>query len=131
MVYIQEHAMGEEGKIETDPEVRRKRFMRVVGSLPWLKTVEKQRFRAKVFKSGNSLALRLPAGLNLAAGMEMDLTVEDGVFFSFEPVDLPKRKFNIEKVAGSATSLKPVRDEDRAFEERALDWGQGGPDTSS
>ena len=52
------------------------------------------------------------------------------MFFSFELVDLPKRKFNIDKVAGSATSLKPVRDEDRAFEERALDWcpheGQAG-----
>ena len=122
--------MGRESKIEAEPGGRRERLMRLAGSIPWLKAVEKQRFRAKVFKSGNSLALRLPAGLNLTPGMEMDLTVEDGVFFSFELVDLPKRKFNIDKVAGSATSLKPVRDEDRAFEERALDWcpheGQAG-----
>ena len=42
-----------------------------------MKPREKKHYRAKVFRSGNSLALRLPAGLTLSAGMEMDLTVED------------------------------------------------------
>jgi antitoxin VapB len=121
-MYIQEANMGEHDRNLTDPEVRQVKLEQVYGSMPWLKVPEKQMFRAKVFKSGNSLALRLPAGLNLAAGMEMDLTVEDGVFFSFEPVNPPKRKFNIAKVAGSATSLQPIRDEDRAFEERRLEW---------
>ena len=76
----------------------------------------KQHYRAKVFKSGNSLAVRLPAGTELAAGMEMDLTVEDGRNLSFRPVDAPKRKFNIAKVAGSATNLQMVAD--RSFVER-------------
>ncbi len=96
---------------------------RIWGSAPWMKPVEKQYFRAKVFKSGNSLAVRIPAGTKLSAGTEMDLTIEDGVFLSFEPVKLPKRKFNIAKVAGSATSLKLIPDEDRVFVERPLAWG--------
>ena len=72
---------------------------------PWLHLPEKKRYRARVFKSGNSLAVRIPAGTELAAGMEMDLVVEDGVFLSLEPVKHPKRKFNIAKVAGSAQNL--------------------------
>ncbi|WP_374943993.1 hypothetical protein [Sphingomonas sp.] len=93
---------------------------RVYGSIPWLKPIETQRYRAKVFKSGNSLAVRIPAGTKLVAGMEMDLTVEDGQFLSLGPVEQPKRKFNVAKVAGSAMNLEPIKDEDRLFEERPL-----------
>ncbi|OYW44621.1 MAG: hypothetical protein B7Z08_11440 [Sphingomonadales bacterium 32-68-7] len=88
-------------------------------------------YRAKVFKSGNSLALRLPAGLQLTPGMEMELTVEDGVFYSFEPADLPKRKFDIAKVCGSANDLAFIEPDDRLFEERPLLWetlGKSGED---
>lgn len=91
---------------------------RIWGSIPWMKVAEKTRHRAKVFKSGNSLAVRLPAGTALVAGMEMDLTIEDGRILSLEPIDSPKRKFDIKKVAGSAPGLLPLRDEDRVFEER-------------
>lgn len=93
---------------------------RVFGSMPWLKANEKQRLRAKVFRSGNSLAVRIPAGTKLVAGMEMDLTIENGEFLTLEPVTQVKPKFNIAKVAGSARSLQPIRDEDRWFEERPL-----------
>lgn len=100
----------------------RKKFAlgRIFGSAPWMKAIDKQHHRTKVFKSGNSLAVRIPAGTKLVAGMEMDLVVEDGQFLSYEPVEQPKRMFNIAKVAGSATSLKPIRPEDRVFEERPL-----------
>ena len=102
-------------------EERRKFALgRVFGSAPWLKTIDKQRYRSKIFKSGNSLAVRIPAGTKLAAGMEMELMVEDGQFLSYEPIEQPKRMFNIAKVAGSATSLKPIRHEDREFEDRPL-----------
>ena len=60
--------------------------------------------------------------MKLAAGMEMDLTVENDVFFSFEPLDPPKRRFNIAKVAGSATDLEFLSEEDRAFAQRPLRW---------
>jgi len=98
------------------------RLDRVFGSMPWLKPKEVKSFRAKVFKSGNSLALRLPAGLGLAAGMEMNLRVENDEHFTFEPVERPKRKFNVDKVWGSATDLKLIAREDRQFEERPLLW---------
>jgi antitoxin VapB len=93
-------------------------FSRFAGSVPWLKVVEKQHHKTKIFKSGNSLAVRIPAGTKLAAGMEMELVVEDGQFLAYEPVDLPKRKFNIAKVAGSAKGLGYVERADRSFEPR-------------
>jgi antitoxin VapB len=118
--------MGKEAKIDAERERWRKGMERIFGRAPWLKPREKAHYRAKVFRSGNSLALRLPAGLELTPGMEMDLTVEDGVFFSFEPIDLPKKKFNIAKVCGSATSLEFIKPEDRVFEERPLLWEKLG-----
>lgn len=100
-------------KLGDNPE-----FMRLIGSAPWLKVREKQQFRTKVFQSGNSIAVRIPAGTKLEAGMEMDLTVEDGEYLSLEPVERPKRKFNIAKVAGSARGLKYVEPETRHFVDR-------------
>jgi antitoxin VapB len=93
-------------------------FMRLIGSAPWLKARERQQFRTKVFQSGNSLAVRVPTGTKLEAGMEMELTVEDGVFLSLEPVERPKRKFDIAKVAGSARGLNYVDPGSRSFEPR-------------
>jgi antitoxin VapB len=93
-------------------------FVRVLGSMPRLKVRETQQFRTKVFQSGNSIAVRIPAGTRLEVGMEMDLTIEDGQFLSYDPVDAPKRKFDIAKVAGSAKGLKYVANEDRSFEPR-------------
>ncbi|HEX8622583.1 MAG TPA: hypothetical protein VF718_11495 [Allosphingosinicella sp.] len=106
----------------------RKRVGRLFGSMPWLKPKDVKSFKAKVFKSGNSLALRLPAGLGLTAGMEMDLRVEDGEHFSFEPVERQKRKFNVEKVWGSATGLELIKPEDRLFSERRLLWDERSND---
>lgn len=78
-------------------------------------------YRAKVFKSGNSLALRLPKGLGMKEGATMVLR-EERAGFRVEPTEQPKRKFNIAKVAGSATNLKLIDDDARLFEERPLDW---------
>ncbi|MEO7177544.1 MAG: AbrB/MazE/SpoVT family DNA-binding domain-containing protein [Allosphingosinicella sp.] len=108
------------GGVKEEQEEYRRKIGRPYASMPWLKAKEVKTFRAKVFKSGNSLALRLPAGLGLTPGMEMDLRVEDGVHFSFEPVDRPKRKFNVEKVWGSATGLELIKPEDRVFADRSL-----------
>jgi antitoxin VapB len=94
------------------------RFMRVLGSMPWLKVQEKQHVRTKVFQSGNSIAVRIPAGTRLEVGMEMDLTIEDGQFLSYDPVDAPKRKFDIAKVAGSAKGLNYIASDDRSFDPR-------------
>lgn len=53
----------------------------------------------------------------------MDLTIEDDQILALAPIDAPKRKFNIDKVWGSAINLKPIEGNDRWFEERELDWG--------
>jgi len=110
------------GRVKEEQEEYRKRIDRLFGSMPWLKPKDVRTFKAKVFKSGNSLALRLPAGLGLTAGMEMELRVENGEHFSFEPVARQKRKFNVEKVWGSATGLELIKPEDRLFSDRPLLW---------
>jgi antitoxin VapB len=91
---------------------------RVFDRASWIKTSEKQRHKTKIFKSGNSLAVRIPAGTDLVAGMEMELVIDHGQFLSYEPVDKPKRKFNIAKVAGSGKGLKYIDRGDRSFEPR-------------
>jgi antitoxin VapB len=87
-----------------------------------------QEFRAKTFQSGNSVALRLPKGLGVKPGEEAKIIQDDNGDFVVKRVDRPRRKFNIAKVAGSAWSLQPIKQEDRLFEERPLAWN--GPKKS-
>lgn len=72
-------------------------------------------YRAKVFKSGNSLALRLPKGLGLKEGSTMVLREESGGYH-FEPEDAPKRTIDVSGFAGKAPGVRlaPRRD----FDER-------------
>ena len=100
----------------------RRQVRRLAGSVPWQKATERRRYRVKVFKSGNSMALRLPAELGLAAGTEMNLEVEDGEHFSFEPIDRPKRKLNVAKFWGTVPDLQPISPEDRVFEPSQRPW---------
>ena len=79
-------------------------------------------YRAKVFKSGNSLALRLPKALGLHDGDEMVLR-EEGGRFAFEPAQQAPRKIDLTGIYGSCPGLKPLTREEREFEERELDWG--------
>lgn len=72
-------------------------------------------YRAKVFKSGNSVALRLPKALGVKEGTEM-LVREEQSKFTFEPVEPPKKKLDISGFAGKAPWLKLAPRED--FEER-------------
>lgn len=72
-------------------------------------------YRAKVFKSGNSLALRLPKELGLTEGSTMVLR-EDRAGFHVEPEDAPRRKIDISGFAGKAPGIKLAPRED--FEER-------------
>lgn len=74
-------------------------------------------FRAKVFKSGNSLALRLPKALGIEEGTEMIVREERGEF-RFEPADKPKAKIDVSGFAGKAPWLKPLPRELREFDER-------------
>lgn len=72
-------------------------------------------YRAKVFKSGNSLALRLPKELGLQEGSTMVLREEQSGY-TFQPEDAPKAKLDISGFWGKAPWLKvPER---RDFDER-------------
>jgi len=81
-----------------------------------------EEYRAKVFKSGNSVALRLPKALGLKEGEEMRILREDRLGFKVEPVDAPKRKIDLTGIYGSCPGLKPLTPEDRVIEPRELDW---------
>jgi antitoxin VapB len=78
-------------------------------------------YRAKVFKSGNSVALRLPKALGLKAGEEMVVREERGRF-EFEPVEEKPDKIDLTGIYGSCPGLKPLSPEDRIMEPRELDW---------
>ena len=84
--------------------------------LPSLKSSLGKNKRAKVFKSGNSLALRLPAGLGLEAGMEMELQALPDGRYTFRLIDAPKERLDISAFWGKAPSLLPPPRLD--FEER-------------
>ncbi|TPG13825.1 AbrB/MazE/SpoVT family DNA-binding domain-containing protein [Sphingomonas koreensis] len=78
-------------------------------------------YRAKVFKSGNSVALRLPKALGLKDGEEMVLR-EEGGKFAFEPAEATPERIDLTGIWGSCPGLKPLTREEREFEERVLDW---------
>lgn len=80
-------------------------------------------FPAKSFKSGNSVAIRMPAALGVEPDKEWTVEERDGEYIIRER-NAPKRKFNIEKVRGCAigSGLQLIKDEDRVFKERPLLW---------
>lgn len=78
-------------------------------------------YKAKSFKSGNSVAIRMPAALGVQPDREWTITEQNGEYVVRE-IEAPRRKFNIDKVAGSATNLRPIKPEDRVFEDRPLRW---------
>jgi len=61
-------------------------------------------YRAKTFKSGNSVALRLPKGLGIDEGIEMKVREEQGHYI-VERVEQPKRKLDVDKFWGKAKGL--------------------------
>jgi antitoxin VapB len=70
-------------------------------------------YRAKVFKSGNSMALRLPKALGFEEGSEMVLReVQQG--YALEPAEKPKQKLDVDRFWGKAKGMihAPVPRED-------------------
>ena len=80
-----------------------------------------EEYTAKTFKSGNSVAMRLPKGLGIKEGVAMKVREERGRFI-VEPVEAPKRKIDVSKFWGKAagSGLQLIQPEDRAFEHRPL-----------
>lgn len=77
--------------------------------------------RAKTFKSGNSVALRLPKALGIREGIEMTVREEQGRYV-VEPIGAPKKNIDLTGIWGSIPDLKPLSSEERAMEPRELDW---------
>ena len=60
--------------------------------------------RAKTFKSGNSVALRLPKALGIKEGVEMKVREERGRYI-VEPVEAPRRKIDLTGIDGSVHGI--------------------------
>lgn len=76
-----------------------------------------EHYSAKSFKSGNSVAIRMPAALGVEPDREWIVSREDGDLV-IRAKDSGKRKFNVAKVAGSARNLRYIQPKSRAFEAR-------------
>lgn len=74
-------------------------------------------YKAKVFKSGNSLALRLPKELGLKEGSTMVLREEQSGYH-FEPEEAPRKKLDVDKFWGKAKGMIHVPQPREDFEPR-------------
>nr|WP_047170113.1 AbrB/MazE/SpoVT family DNA-binding domain-containing protein [Sphingomonas sp. Y57] len=74
--------------------------------------------RSRTFKSGNSVALRLPKALGIDAGTEMTVREERGRYI-IEPVETVLKKIDLSGIYGSIPGLKPIERLD--MEPRELD----------
>jgi antitoxin VapB len=63
----------------------------------------------KVFKSGNSAALRLPAGLQVQVGKTFELIATSSGFVAVDPADQAKRRKAMAALFGSAPDF-PLRE---------------------
>ncbi|MEO7240262.1 MAG: AbrB/MazE/SpoVT family DNA-binding domain-containing protein [Sphingomicrobium sp.] len=79
-----------------------------------------QEYRSKTFKSGNSVALRLPKGLGIVEGREMRVREEHGRYI-VEPVEAPSKKIDLSTVWGTGAGLKLLKLEDRVLDDRQVD----------
>ena len=75
----------------------------------------------KTFKSGNSVAVRLPKVLGIREGTEMRVHEEQGRYV-LEPVGSEPKTIDLTGIAGSIPRLKPLTREEREFEESRRDW---------
>ena len=76
--------------------------------------------RSKTFKSGNSVALRLPKTLGIKEGVEMTVREEQGRYV-VELVEAQK-KIDLTGIAGSCPGLRPLSQEEREFDHSPRVW---------
>jgi antitoxin VapB len=73
--------------------------------------------RTKIFKSGNSNAVRFPASFDVVPGMTVEVREEQGRWIVEAVPEAPK-KVDLTGIWGSIPGLKPIPSEDREFDER-------------
>lgn len=74
-------------------------------------------YTAKSFKSGNSVAIRIPAALGVEPDREWTITEADGEL-RIKAVPESRKTIDVSGFAGKAPWLKPIPPEMREFEER-------------
>ena len=74
-----------------------------------------QEYSAKSFRSGNSVAIRMPAALGIEPGADW-IVVEQADGLMLRRKDAPKRKIDVSGFAGKAPGIRLAPRED--FEER-------------
>ncbi|MEA3034326.1 MAG: antitoxin VapB [Sphingomonadales bacterium] len=77
--------------------------------------------KTKTFKSGNSVAVRLPKALGVGPGVEMTVREERGRYI-VEPVEQKPRKIDLTGIYGSGAGLRPLTDEEREIEPSRIDF---------
>lgn len=77
--------------------------------------------RTRTFKSGNSVALRLPKALGIEAGIEMQVREERGKYV-VEPVAAEGAKIDLTGIYGSAPGLGPIAREQDDYEDIPREW---------
>lgn len=77
-------------------------------------------YSAKSFKSGNSVAIRMPAALGITPDQEWTVIEEAGRLV-LNRKDMPKRKFDIDAIWGIAkgSGMRPFEPHERLFEDRS------------
>lgn len=76
----------------------------------------------KVFKSGNAMAVRLPASFKAVAGTPVEVREEQGRWVIEALADKKPRTIDLTGIWGSIPDLKPLTDDERTFEDRDLPW---------
>ena len=70
----------------------------------------------RTFKSGNSIAVRLPKALGIKEGTEMRIREERGTYV-LEPIEPEPKKIDLAGIAGSIPGLSR-----QAFEHKRRSW---------
>lgn len=80
-------------------------------------------YSAKSFKSGNSVAMRMPVALGVEPDREWRVRKEDDGRIVIEPKIPVAKTIDLTGIWGSCPGLKRLTTDDRVIEERELDWG--------
>lgn len=73
-------------------------------------------YHGRTFKSGNSVAVRLPKGLGIPEGTDVRIVKEAPMSFRVEAIDAPRRTIDISGFAGKAPGARLIPHGD--FDER-------------
>jgi len=75
----------------------------------------------KAFKSGNSVAVRLPKALGVEAGTELVVREDEGKVV-IERANVEPKRIDLTGIAGSMPWLKPFTREEREFDDVERNW---------